>query len=121
MKAKFTIKDFNTTYKTDDDCLDKLFQDRYGNLEVCPECGKKTTFHKVSNRKCYSCACCGHQLHPLADTIFHKSSTSLKSWFYAIFLFSISKNGVSAKELERHLGVTYKCAWRMAHKIRSFS
>ncbi|GAI69364.1 unnamed protein product, partial [marine sediment metagenome] len=51
---------------------------------------------------------------PLADTIFHKSSTSLKDWFYSLYLFSVSKNGVSAKELERQLGVTYKCAWRIA-------
>ena len=61
---------------------------------------------------------CGYQLHPLADTIFHKSETPLKSWFYAIFLFANSKNGVAAKELERQLGVTYKTAWRMAKQIR---
>jgi len=118
MKTKFTIKDFNNTYKTEDDCLNKIFKDRYGDLSECPECGRKTTFHKVSNRRCYSCACCGHQLHPLANTIFHKSPTSLKSWFYAIFLFSCSKNGVSAKELERQLGTTYKCAYRIAKQIR---
>lgn len=58
-------------------------------------------------------------IHPLRGTIFHKSSTPLKLWFYAIYLVSQSKNGVSAKELERHLGCTYKCAWRMAKQIRS--
>jgi len=62
---------------------------------------------------------CSYQLHPLAETIFHKSSTPLKSWFYAIYLFSVSKNGVAAKELERHLGVTYKTAHRIARQIRS--
>ncbi len=78
----------------------------------------KFSYYKVKDRKCYACAYCGHQLHPLAGTIFHKSSTSLKNWFYAIFLFSTSKNGVSAKELERQLGVTYKCAYRIAKQIR---
>ena len=50
--------------------------------------------------------------------LFHKSDTSLKLWFYAIFLFANSKNGVSGKELQRQLGVTYKTAWRMAKQIR---
>jgi len=61
---------------------------------------------------------CGNQISPLADTIFHKSKTPLKGWFYAMYLFSVSKNGVSAKELERHLGVTYKTAWRIAKHVR---
>lgn len=51
-------------------------------------------------------------------TITERSHTSLHKWFYAMFLFSTSRHGVAAKELERQLGVTYKTAWRMAHKIR---
>ncbi len=117
-KEKFTIKDFNKKYSNDDVCLHQIFINRYGNLENCPECQSKFSFHKISDRKCYACAYCGHQLHPLAETIFHKSSTSLKNWFFAIFLFSASKNGVSAKELERQLGVTYKCAYRIGQQIR---
>lgn len=57
-------------------------------------------------------------MYPLADTIFRKSETSLWNWFYAIYQFSVSKNGVSAKELERTLGCSYKTAWRMAKQIR---
>lgn len=117
-KEKFTIKDFNKKYSNDDACLHQIFINRYGNLENCPECQSKFSFHKISDRKCYACAYCGHQLHPLAETIFHKSSTSLKNWFFAIFLFSASKNGVSAKELQRQLGVTYKCAYRIGQQIR---
>lgn len=117
-REKFTIKQFNEKYHNDDACLHDVFLNRYKTLKNCPECDSKFSYHKVSDRKCYACAYCGHQLHPLADTIFHKSSTSLKNWFYSIFLFSTSKNGVSAKELERQLGVTYKTAWRMAHQIR---
>src|SRR5208337_2819155 len=115
---KFTIKDFHAKYPNDDACLDEIFHNRYGQLEICPSCHKKTKFYRVSDRKCYACKLCGFQLHPLADTIFHKSSTSLKNWFYAIYLFANSKNGVSAMELQRQLGVTYKCAWRMAKQIR---
>ena len=115
---RFTIKDFNAKYASDSACLTEIFQNRYGKLKVCPSCKKNTKFHMVTKRKCYACQFCGYQLHPLADTIFHKSETSLKSWFYAIFLFANSKNGVSGKELERQLGVTYKTAWRMARQIR---
>ena len=105
-------------YPDDEACLDEIFDNRYGHLKVCPSCKKKTNFYKVKNRKCYDCQYCGYQISPLADTIFHKSSTSLRNWFYSIYLFSVSKNGVSAKELERQLGVTYKCAWRIARQIR---
>ncbi|MFT4967344.1 MAG: transposase [Candidatus Deianiraeaceae bacterium] len=117
-KEKFTIKQFNQKYSNDNDCLHEIFLNRYSNTKECSNCNKSFSFHKVSNRKCYACAYCGHQLHPLANTIFHKSSTSLKNWFYAMFLFSCSKNGVSGKELERQLGVTYKCAYRIAKQIR---
>jgi len=117
-KIKFTIKDFNKRYINDDVCLNEIFLNRYSHLDNCPKCKSKFNYYKVSGRKCYSCANCGYQLHPLADTIFHKSSTSLRNWFYAMFLFSASKNGVAGKELERQLGVTYKTAWRIAKQIR---
>ncbi len=117
-KIKFTIKDFNKKYPNDEACLHEIFLNRYSDLKECPNCKSEFNFYKLENRKCYSCGNCRHQLHPLNNTIFHKSSTSLKNWFYAIFLFSASKNGVSAKELERQLGVTYKCAYRMAQQIR---
>lgn len=105
-------------YSTDDACLDSIFNQKFGNLKSCPECTKPTKFYRIAKRKCYACSHCGHQLHPLSGTIFHKSSTPLKLWFYAMFLFANSKHGVSGKELERQLGVTYKTAWRMAKQIR---
>lgn len=116
---RYTISQFNKDFPNDDACLDTVFANRYGDVKDCPKCGVvNTRFYRVTGRKCYACMHCGYQLHPLAQTIFHKSETSLKSWFYAIYLFAVSKNGVSAKELERHLGVTYKTAWRMARQIR---
>jgi transposase len=115
-----TVKEFNALYPDDDMCLKKVFLQRYKNLTQCPnsKCGKPFRYYRKRDRKAFECGFCGYLLYPLADTIFHVSSTSLKSWFYAIYLFSVSKNGVSAKELERHLGVTYKTAWRMAKQIR---
>lgn len=117
-KIKYTIKQFNSKYRTEDICLQEVFNNRYSDLKICPNCKLNTKFHKLTDRKCYSCQCCGYQIHPLAGTIFHKSCTPLRVWFYAIFLFSNSKNGVSAMELQRQLGVTYKCAWRIGKQIR---
>ncbi len=116
--VKFTIQDFNTKYPDEDSCIEEIFKQRFGQLTVCPTCKNPFKYYKVSDRKCYACQYCSNQIHPLANTIFHKSETPLKNWFYAIFLFSTSKNGVSAMELQRQLGVTYKTAWRIAKQIR---
>ena len=114
---KYTFTQFKQDFPNDDTCLDYIFNQKYGKTYQCTAC-HKTGFYRVKKRKCYACAWCGQQIHPTAGTIFHKSSTKLTNWFYALFLASQSKNGVSAKALERQLGVTYKCAWRIARKIR---
>lgn len=114
------MKHFNERFPDDDTCLDHMFQQAYGSMPACPKCGvANPNYYRVRNRKCYECKDCGNQIHPLANTIFHKSSTPLRDWFYVIFLFSVAKNGVSAKEVERHLGVTYKTAWRIAKHVRA--
>ncbi len=121
MKApRYTIDTFHLEFPDDDTCLDYMFGQVYGKLAACTHCGVvNPRYYRVRGRKCYACNDCGYQLSPLANTIFHKSETPLTKWFYAIYLFGVGKNGVSAKELERHLGVTYKTAWRMAKQIRT--
>jgi len=94
------------------------FNVRYGDDHTCSKCGAKGKWHRLKKVKAFSCQSCGHHLHPMAGTIYEGSTTPLQLWFYAMFLFTKSRNGVSAKELERQLGVTYKTAWRMGHKIR---
>jgi transposase len=117
MKVKYTIKNFNEQFPDDNACLQYLFNQRHPNGGTCV-CGKSGCFHRVTKRKKFACAWCGHQIAPTADTIFHKSSTSLRTWFHAIFIISACRNGVSAMELMRQVGVTYKTAWRMNHQIR---
>ena len=114
---RYTLKDFKTEYPDDNACLISVLENRYG--DTCPRCGVVgVKFHPITGRKGFVCSECDKHIYPLADTIFRKSETSLWNWFYAIFQFSVSKNGVSAKELERTLGVTYKTAWRMCKQIR---
>jgi transposase-like protein len=107
---RYTVDDFRKDFPSDDVCLEYIFSHKYAHL--------RESYYRVKGRKCYANSE-GHQIHPLKGTIFEKSRTPLTSWFYAIYLFSVSKNGVSAKELQRHIGVTYKTAWRMCNKIRS--
>lgn len=116
---RYTIDTFHLDFPDDDTCLDYMFNLAYSDIPACPHCGViKPRYYRVKGRKCYACNDCGYQISPLANTIFHKSETPLTKWFYAIYLFSVGKNGVSAKEIERHLGVMYKTAWRMAKQIR---
>lgn len=104
----YNINQFRKEFRSEEVCLEYVFKKRFSQAEG---------YYRVKGRKCWANAY-GQQIHPLAGTIFEKSSTSLQNWFYAIYLFSQSKNGVSAKELQRQLGVTYKTAWRIGYQIR---
>ena len=118
--AKYTFKEFQTEYPDDAACLAKLMEVNYGGTEItCPACGvEKAQFHAMNTRKAFACQECGHHIYPCAGTIFNKSRTPLTKWFFAMYLMTSTRSGVAAKELERALGITYKCAWRMAHELR---
>ena len=118
-KPRYTVLDFERDFPDDSACLHWLFRFLYPHGCECPRCQRVTRHHRVKGRKSFSCQECGHHVHPTAGTIYHKSSTPLKLWFYAVFLMSSTRCGVSAKQLERELGVTYKTAWRMFRQIRS--
>lgn len=115
-----TRKQFDARFPTDDACLDHLMLVRYGRRFECPKCAKTGTFYRVKNRRSYECEWCGYQVYPTAGTPFENTRTSLKDWFFVMFLFCASRNGVAAKEVERQLGVTYKTAWRMCKLIRTY-
>lgn len=93
---------------------------RFGGTTMdCPECGcAGVTFHKLRDRRVYACPECRFQIAPTANTILHDTRTPLVSWFYAMYLFCTTRHGVSGKELQRQLGVTYKTAWRIGQQIR---
>lgn len=118
MSMKQNVLAFFKQFPTDDTCLEHLFEVSYGQGHECPKCERKAKWYRIKAEKAFSCQWCGHHLHPMVGTPFQQSRTSLQLWFFAIFLFIKTRNGVSAKELERQLGVTYKTAWRMGHEIR---
>ena len=93
---------------------------RFGEHHDCEGCGVEAKFYRVKKRRSYACEHCGHQIYPTAGTPFHRTRTSLRDWFHVMFMFTTSRSGVAAKEVERQLGVTYKTAWRMCHEIRKY-
>jgi transposase-like protein len=115
-----TVAEFFKIFPDDAACLDHLMLARWGREIECPKCWKKGRFAKLAKVPAYSCPWCGHHVHPMVGTPFENSSTPLQKWFYAMYLFTTSRHGVPAKELQSQLGVTYKTAWRMAHLIRMY-
>ena len=113
-----TITEFFAKFPTDDACLDYLMAQRHGEAIDCPKCGKHGKFHRIRRHPAYECAWCGFEIFPMVGTIFHRSHVPLQKWFYAIYLFTTTRHGVPAKELQRQLGVSYPTAFRMSHKIR---
>src|SRR4051812_20799572 len=117
--------EFVREFPDDDACLEYLWRTRHsadGEHAHCPKCDQDRVFKRYATgqqRQSWTCTGCGHHVHPTAGTIFAKSSTSLQLWFYAMYLMASTRCGVSAKHLERELGVTYKTAWRMFNKIRN--
>jgi transposase len=117
---RFTINDFNRQFPTDNACLDWLMEQRYpSGIALCSYCKVDRKHHRIASKKAFACDYCGTYVSPMAGTIFEKSSTSLRLWFYAMYLMSATRCGISAKQIQRECGVTYKTAWRMFKQIRT--
>lgn len=115
-----TIQQFFKRFPDDNTCLEHLMRTRYGDRFPCPKCDKEAHYYRIKKRRAYECEHCGNHVYPAVGTPFHRSRTSLQLWFYVMFLFCATRNGVSAKEIQRQTGVTYKAAWRMGHEIRKY-
>jgi transposase-like protein len=115
----YTVAAFNAEFRTDDICLEYIKEQRWpGAVTECLKCGNRWKHHRVAGRTAYACGSCGNQIYPLAGTIFAKSRMPLKKWFYAIYLMGSTDCTMSAKQLQREIGVTYKTAWRLSRSIR---
>jgi transposase-like protein len=117
---RYTVADFNAEFPNDDACLEHIKEQRWPDgVTKCEKCGVEQKHHRVTGRTAYACQACGNHIYPLAGTVFEKSTTSLKTWFYAMYLMGSTRCGISAKQIQRETGVTYKTAWRMFRQIRS--
>jgi transposase-like protein len=119
-ELRYTIQTFNAEFPDNDSCLDWLKDQRWpSGLVPCVKCGTDRKHHRVTGRPAYACDYCGSMISPMVGTIFEKSSTALRTWFYAMYLMSATRCGISAKQIQRETGVTYKTAWRMFKQIRT--
>jgi len=113
-----TFLDLLKKFPTEKDIVDHYISIRYGEHAICNHCGFIKVYQRNSNIKVFDCNDCGNTFSPFTGTIFEKSSTDLRKWFYAIHLFLNGKKSISGLQLQREIGVTYKTAWRMLQQIR---
>jgi len=116
---KYSIKDFEKDFPDDAACLEWLKDSRWPDGIYCEKCQQITKHYRVTNRSAYACKICGSHVYPMAGTILEHSSTPLRTWFHAFFLMANTRCGISAKQLQRETGVTYKTAWRMFKQVRT--
>lgn len=118
-QAHYTIKQFKKDFPNDEACLEWLKNAKYPNGIFCETCQKVTKHYRITKRPAYACELCGNHVYPMVGTILEKSATSLTTWFHALYLMANTRCGISAKQLQRDTGVTYKTAWRMFKQVRS--
>ena len=105
-------------YGSDDDkCRKYLESLKWQNGVKCPRCGSEKV-SRIIKRDQFDCDECRYQFSVTAGTIFHDSHLPIWKWFLAVYLMTESKKGISANQLKRNLGISYKTAWYLCHRIR---
>src|SRR5438105_6929205 len=117
---RYTVNDFNAEFPDDNACLEYIKERRFpSGVTYCEKCERERKHYRVTGRTAYACDHCGNHVYPLKESIFQKTTTSLRLWFYAMYLMGSTRCGISAKQIQRETGVTYKTAWRIFKQIRS--
>lgn len=119
MKKDFSLAQFLTRFPDEATCLEEIVQIKFPEGIFCSTCKKTTRHYKLKRGMIYTCKVCRKQTYPLAETLFEKSITPLRTWFLALFFMTQTNDGISSKQLQHELGITYKTAWRMKKNIRA--
>ena len=115
---KYSLADLSKRFPTNEICLEEIKRLRYPNGIKCHKCKKTTKHYKLKNRKSYSCINCRTQTYPLKGTIFEKTRTPLRTWFFAMYLMTQTWGKISIVNLQKELDVTYKTAWKISHDLK---
>ena len=113
-----TLAEFQKEFPDEARCAGFLFARRWPDGFVCPACGRTRAVALKSRPRLLECLDCGRQTSLTAGTAMHRSKLPLTMWFWAAHLMATHSNGMSARQLEDQLGVTYKTAWLLAQKLR---
>jgi len=117
--AGMDIKDYRRLFSTEEDAINYYLKIRYKGVITCPHCENTVNIYRYKNlQKQFHCYKCKSPFSPLHDTIFWRSHVEIRDWFFVIMSFLNDIRGVSAKNIQRDLGVSYPTAFRMLHKIR---
>src|SRR6266853_5489869 len=115
----YTVADLHREFPNDAACLEYIKEQRWPNgVTKCRKCNIERKHSRVSGRTAYACDHCGNHIYPLKGTVFARSATSLKTWFYVMYLVTSAGRGITAKRIQRETGVTYKTAWRTLRQLR---
>lgn len=122
-KKKYGLASLHRQFPDNDSCMGFIFNVKHPRecrLQMPPQTAARCggIYRKIGARRQFQCSKCRNQVAPTAETIFNKSETPLVLWFHAILAFFNARGEISAKQLERDLEVTYKCAWRILTRIR---
>lgn len=115
--SAMTLLDVNRMYNTDDRCREVLTKLRWPNGVECPRCKSKDILW-IHSRKQFDCRECEYQFSATSGTIFNDSHLPLQTWFLAVLLLVEARKGFSANQMKRTLGISYKTAWYLCHRIR---
>lgn len=111
-----SLPDFMSLYGSEEQCRAFVFQSRWPKGFRCPECGHDQ-YCEIRSRNCFQCYRCHHQTSLLSGSIYEQTKLPLTKWFLASYLLTQNKNGISALNLSRQLGVSYNTAWSLKHKL----
>lgn len=116
-KRGLSLATLSEQFRCRDDCEKFLAELRWPQGVSCPRCESRSV-SKIATRRVWDCSMCGYQFSVTSGTIFHKTRLPLQKWILATALICNAKKGISAKQIERDLSVTYKTAWYLMHRIR---
>src|SRR5256712_11085338 len=114
-----TLPEITEMFSTDEKCRELLERLRWPNGPECPRCHTQKVVRLVTSDKLLYCAECDYQFTVTSGTIFHDSHLALSKWFMVTLLLCEARKGISANQIKRTVGMSYKTAWYLCHRIRA--